>query len=362
MTSPHTTPGLDVILNGFADARGAREDEEWASTALVLLTLDDVADGAARRELARVLATVRETGEGPADLYGTPRDWVQQVRHDAAEAGEPLVDSTPDSRWRDLPVIGFVLAAGISVLFGIVWLLRDGLTTDHSWGLLLAPGAMGLTGVLVHTVWERLLRRTSRVPATLGAGAALAGAVVLLAWYLTQVNAGTVLFTGSTFWLFALAPAYGALAWVFERVLPETGRARGAAGSGRTPRSAGADDDIAPLSDDAWAGEVAGTLRLRLDLPEARVREIVREARAHGAASGRPLAEEFGTPQRYASRFPRDTAAARRRTAWFQTGLMALVLVVVASTAASGESVPWWHWAWLALAAWLAVQAWRRRD
>lgn len=46
--------------------------------------------------------------------------------------------ATPDATWRDVPVVGFTVAAGIAVLFCLVWLLRDGLTTDYTWGLLLA--------------------------------------------------------------------------------------------------------------------------------------------------------------------------------------------------------------------------------
>ena len=42
--------------------------------------------------------------------------------------------TTPDAAWRDVPVLGFTVAAGIAVLFCLVWLLRDGLTTDYTWG------------------------------------------------------------------------------------------------------------------------------------------------------------------------------------------------------------------------------------
>ncbi|MEV5906808.1 hypothetical protein, partial [Streptomyces sp. NPDC052127] len=78
--------------------------------------------------------------------------------------------ATPDATWRDVPVVGFTVAAGIAVLFYLVWLLRDGLTTDYTWGLLLAPVLMGMAGVAVMVLWERLLVRVPRLAATLVAG------------------------------------------------------------------------------------------------------------------------------------------------------------------------------------------------
>ncbi|MCT1816859.1 hypothetical protein M3C10_09125, partial [Micrococcus luteus] len=114
--------------------------------------------------------------------------------------------ATPDATWRDVPVLGFTVAAGNAVLFCLVWLLRDGLTTDYTWGLLLAPVLMGLAGVAVMALWERLLVRVPRLAATLVAGGALLAFVLVLAWWLVEVNAQTRLFTGSTFWLLAVAP------------------------------------------------------------------------------------------------------------------------------------------------------------
>ena len=43
---------------------------------------------------------------------------------------------TPDATWRDVPVLGFTVAAGIAVLFCLVWLLRDGFTTDYTLSLI----------------------------------------------------------------------------------------------------------------------------------------------------------------------------------------------------------------------------------
>ena len=204
--------------------------------------------------------------------------------------------ATPDTTWRDVPVLGFTVAAGIAVLFCLVWLLRDGLTTDYTWGLLLAPMLMGVAGVAVMVLWERLLVRVPRLAATLVAGGALLAFVLVLAWWLVEVNAQTHLFTGSTFWLLTVAPVCAGLAWLAHRLLPAARRPV------REPPAA--------LDDDAWARRLAGVLRLRKDLPDARVAEIVRDARARGAAAGRPLAEELGSPESYAAGVQKDLVIA----------------------------------------------------
>ena len=121
--------------------------------------------------------------------------------------------------------------------------------------------------------------------------------------------------------------------------------------------AAGLADDA--WADDAWAEELAGTLRLRMDLPEARVREIVREARAHAAESGRPLVEEFGAPARYAARFRRDRATASRRMAWLYTGMAALVLTISLGTFLTDGRLSWWNVAWVTVIVLVAAGQWR---
>ncbi|MCV7706093.1 hypothetical protein R0J90_02140 [Micrococcus sp. SIMBA_144] len=151
---------------------------------------------------------------------------------------------TPDATWRDVPVLGFTVAAGIAVLFCLVWLLRDGLTTDYTWGLLLSPVLMSVPGAAVMVLWERLLARVPRLAATLVAVAALLALGLVLAWWLVEVNAQTHLFTGSTFWLLAVAPVCAGLAWLAHRLLPPARRPVG--------------EPPAALDDDAWARRLAG--------------------------------------------------------------------------------------------------------
>ena len=346
---------IDEVGHARAEvgADPVEQDVVWASLVAFRLSMDGVATSAARRELRRVADVVRESGEGPEALFGTPDEFARQVQDDAAEAGEPLVDSSPDAAWRDVLPVGLTVAAGTSVLFAVVWLIRDGLTTNVSWGTLFAPGLVGVTGVTVMTLWERMLVRASRLVAVLTCAAALAAMACAIAFWLVEVNAGTRLFTGSTLWLFALTPAYGALAWLAEKMLPQAPPAR----TTSEAAAAGLADDA--WADDAWAEELAGTLRLRMDLPEARVREIVREARAHAAESGRPLVEEFGAPARYAARFRRDRATASRRMAWLYTGMAALVLTISLGTFLTDGRLSWWNVAWVTVIVLVAAGQWR---
>lgn len=253
--------------------------------------------------------------------------------------------ATPDATWRDVPVVGFTVAAGIAVLFCLVWLLRDGLTTDYTWGLLLAPVLMGVAEVAVMVLWERLLVRVPRLAATLVVGGALLAFVLVLAWWLVEVNAQTHLFTGSTFWLLAVAPVCAGLAWLAHRLLP----------AARRP----VEEPPAALDDDAWARRLAGVLRLRKDLPDARVAEIVRDARARGAAAGRPLAEELGSPESYAAGFRKDLVIAPRRRAWAVTALVLLILATRLPGVVAGEGLSAWDVAYLLLAVVVLVSEWR---
>lgn len=335
---------LEPEIEAMHAARGIEEDRDWALLLVGVFVVDGVSTAAARRHLRRAAEAVAQSGEGPDELFGTPVEFAAQMRADAAEAGEPIVDSTPDASWRDVPVVGFTVAAAISVLFFVVWLVRDGLTTEYSWGLLAGPVLMSLLGVGAMTLWERLLPRVSRLVAVLAAGAAFVVVGGLAGWLVTGGGTET-LFTGSTFWLLALAPVHAALAWLANRVLPEA----------RPVATSSAD----PLDDDAWARELAGTLRLRMQLSDARIREIVREAQAHAADAGRPLAEEFGAPAGYASRFAKDGVAGKRRMAWFFTALAGLVVLTNVAGAVEDGGIDAWSVAQILVLVLVVGVSWR---
>lgn len=336
---------LTPVLRAYLEVRGRTEDQAWAEQVVGTLVLDEVSPRAIRGELEQALPLVRESGEGPAALYGPGQEWARARVADRAEQGLPTVDSSPDARWRDIPVVGSVTACLVSLMVMVVWLVRDGLTVELTWGLLLMPllAGMGVTAAIA--TWETVLTRR---PLWVAAGAALgvsAALVAALVWLLLGTR-DAVLASVSTFSLALLAVGYALLAGLLERVLPQA-----------PVRPA------PPLEDEAWARQLAGTLRLRLDLAEDRVTEIVREARTHAEQSGSSLAQEFGTPASYASRFARDRVARARRAAWAYTALVAPVAAFTVDALVESGGTPGTSWVWALLTAalsWLAVSAWRR--
>lgn len=73
------------------------------------------------------------------------------------------------------------------------------------------------------------------------------------------------------------------------------------------------------MSDEEWAAQLAGLLRLRAEMPETDVRSTIAEVRQHATTSGTSLAQEFGSPSAYASRLPRSTSGRRMRERWRRT-------------------------------------------
>lgn len=333
---------LTSVLTAYLSARGEQADQTWAEDVAAVLVLDGASPGVIRDELERALPLVAESGEGPEELYGPAREWARGRVADRAERGGVVVDSSPDSTWRDVPVIGGVTAALVTVMVAVVWLVSEGLTTDYTWGLILLPLLGGLTVIGALTTHERMLTRATRPVAVLAALAVVVVGIALTVWLLLGTR-DQVLVSASTFWLGALAIGYAVLATLIDRLLPKA-----------RPRPAEGRD---------WEAELAGTLRLRMDLDEARVQEIVREARDHAARSGQSLGEEFGTPASYASRFPQDRLARARRAAWLQTALVPLMAFVAFSgllDEPGWAGVSWTGVLLLALSIWLAVGAWRK--
>lgn len=337
---------LTGVLTAYREARGEARDEAWAQRAVAAMLLEHVDGAAARSELEDALTLVRESGEGPQALYGDAAEWVASRLREAPEEGRVLVDGTPDTSWRDALVIGCVVAAVLTVMQLVVLLLTDGWTTDYRWGWVLFPLVSGLMCTLALAAWERVLLRRPRWVAVAAAGAVVVIGVLALTGLVMGVDA--VFATASTFWWGALAVAYAVLAGLLERVLPEP--------------SGGSSPD---LSDDEWERRLAGTLRMRMDLDEARVRDIVHEARAHATESGRSLAAEFGDPALYAARFERDRVAGLRRFAWIQSALVPLALFITFAGVVEEPSSGWSGISWpgvllLVVGTWATVSAWRR--
>ena len=336
---------LSGVLTAYRNERDSAEDERWAQEAATTLALEGVGGAAIRWELEDALELVRGSGEGPAELYGDARAWAFARLREAPEEGRVLVDETPDTSWRDALVVGCVVAAVLTLALMVMVLLKDGWRTGYAWGWVLFPLVSGVMCTLSLAVWERALLRRPRWQAVVAAGAVVVVGVPALTWLVMEGD--RVVVTTSSFGWGAVALAYGMLAALLERVLPER--------PGRRSR---------PVDDDAWERQLAGTLRLRMDLPEVRVRDVVKEARAHAQEAGRALAVEFGDPAAYAARFEPDRAARLRRRAWARTALVPLALVVAFAGVLEEPSPGWSGVSWaglvmLVVASWMTYDAWR---
>lgn len=342
---------LTGVLTAYGEARGEEQDERWAQDVVAAMLRESVGVAAIRRELEGALTLVHESGEGPASLYGDPRAWTLARLREAPEEGHVLVDETPDTSWRDALVVGCIVAALLTFLVMVMVLVKDGWKTDYSWGWMLFPLASGLMCTVALAVWERVLLRRPRLVAVAAAAAVVVPGVAGTTWLV--MGADRVVATATSFAWGALAVGYVVLASLLDRVLPEPGERR----------------STRPLDDEAWESRLAGTLRMRMDLPESRVSDIVHEARTHAAHAGRGLAEEFGDPALYAARFGRDRPARLRRAAWGQTAMVALAVLVVVVAVINRPAEGWNTLLWAGtlmflVSTWSAVDAWRkvRRD
>lgn len=304
------TQHASTIFEDFRTARGEAGDVGWAETAYGrLVLLDDVRMPVAERELARVADLVRATGEGPADLFGEPREWAAATLRGWQDEGVDYVQD-PAFPWRDVPAIGAMTAALLYLVILVVALVRGGGPVDYTWGLLLGPLLLGGLVLVAQGLFERSLGRMGLVAAGLVSLAVAVPGVLLLAWLFVGTGEDPV-HRGSAWWSLGLALAAAALAWVLARAVPDAPRL-----AVRTRPS-----------DDAWAREVGSQLRLRAAYPGSRVRQLLGEARAHAAQAGTTLPEEFGPARAYAGRFAVDRGRRAVRSALLWTLLVGVALV-----------------------------------
>lgn len=308
---------LDDVETAFISARGVPADAEWATTALgTLMIRADASPSATRRALVEVADLVATSGESPDELYGPPAEWAREQVATWREEGTAFVSDPEPASPRDVVTISAVVACVITVMLLIVMTVKGEWQVDYTVGILTFPFTGALTTMIGQSVWERVLRRHSLPVAALAGGAVFAVGIALITSVFMLGNPYPVAH-GSVWWLLALAAGYALLAALTAR-LPGSGVRRGARPVG---------DDQA--DGDAWLRQVAGILRLEAAMPEARVQTILAEATAHADETGHSLREEFGNPRAYAARFLPDTTNRARRTAWWWTGILVLMGVLV---------------------------------
>lgn len=305
------------VLAEMDAARGVESDRHWAETAMVQLVLAgaplDLVDAA----IGTVAGVVRDSGESPQELYGDARQWALSQRAEWVEAGMDLDGGSGGvAGWLWATLACAVLVA---VPFTIWLFLSNGWTTRFTLGDLILPVLLSGLVIGTLTVYETLLAHHPRPRALALTAVALAviafvGAAALMA--AADVPVGE----RSTFWGLGIPAGYALLAWG-ALALPARPTSR------RT------------VDDERWGAQSTRTLR-SAGVDEEVVRRVVGEARSHAAASGQPLATEFGAPTTYAARF----APAPRELP--RDGLQSVLSVLF----------------WLCFTGWLVLMATDRND
>ena len=329
-----TDKTLVTTHDAFKAARGEDLDKFWAFAVGWRLCMKHVEIDLVREGLEEVLAMVRETQEGPEDLFGTPDEyapelyerWKSEGRLSPSHVAVPSARSIPASSLR---------AGGWIALVMFVLTLFD--AEGPTIGILLAPVALGFGSVGGIALWEWASRRW----ATPLAGAATATAALVFG-----AGFAALLTTSET----SLGRATPWLLLVEAVVLTFVGRASLGLITAKETYAVMKDGQ----DDELWVKRFSGIMRGPGWTRESRVRQMVAEARSHAAESGRTLAEEFGPPEQYATQLGVDTERRIRLRIAFVSLLTLLVAV---------QLVDGWSWttiAMLVLLAWKIWADWRK--
>lgn len=316
MTTGHRLT-LDTLPAAFAQARGETADREWAELVIGRFFLDGINQTLVVEELGKVLGLVRESGEGPDELFGEAVDYVgEQIEQWQAEDA-PLAPAEPRTSWWEVPALAATVGTLIVGMQLVLEAVSGSWTTSYTIGKVLMPMLTGITAIVSITTFESLLMRTRRLWAVAGAlvPATLGGATIVATFVLGNDRP---LLTGPLWWYVGLVAVHALTAVTLVRYLPDGHVVRA-----RRQPEARNDGSPSPttgvVSDEEWAAQLAGLLRLRAEMPETDVRSTIAEVRQHATTSGTSLAQEFGSPSAYASRLPRSTSGRRMRERWRRT-------------------------------------------
>lgn len=318
-------PELARIHDALFAARHEEADVEWADRAFVHMGFAAVRLDQVELLLSEVAAAVRASQEGPQDLFGDPTDWADERMRELRESGLDVFEDSLLMGPREFTTTTFGLASGLSALFFLSQLLdlvlggEEG-PTGLSPGFAVLPLLIAAALMLLITVFKRATPRF-RFPVVIAlcagtvvlASAGIAGILVPLAQ--SGLEAGWL-------WTILLVPLYAVLAWTIATLW------RAPKNSSPPPLTMRQILDSADLNDSAWVQRARAALRHRGDLSDARIDAALDEARGHAADSGSSLLGEFGSPEGYAQKLPRDRATIPRRMTLFYAVLAVLWLVL----------------------------------
>ncbi|MCA1192864.1 hypothetical protein [Saccharopolyspora sp. 6V] len=320
--------GLEAVQQQFTAARGVSTDGDWAQFAVARLVLDGVPRQVADEAVRELLPTVADSGEAPAELFGTPADWAAKYQRERWENGENVRPAPDVTTRRDLVIVSLIGAGLISSIQFLLTLLDKRGTEVYTPMYVLFPLLLSAAPLAVLQTFHRArVERSFHSAVGLAAGTVVALALIIATLFLTFGDSPA--FEAGGLWHLVLGGAWWAAAWIVGKVWPQPD-ARPAG----EPGSAVGDDQA------VWCDELAATLRRRDDMTDARVAQIIAESRDHIAQSGRSAREEFGSPESYADRFERAERVRSRRLAWFWAVLAALATGLVLTHGIAGD----WQW------------------
>jgi hypothetical protein len=321
---------IPATVEAYEQARGEALDGTWAFAVSWKLLMKDVDVTLVDEGLREALVLVRETGESPEELFGPPADYAGELYQRWRSEGRlnPAAVKVPNSR--SIVASSLKAGAGIALVLFVLDLVGG---RDLPVGFLGLPLVLGFAAIGGLAFWEWASREWAlpvvvTVMTTATVGIAAATVVVL------EVTSGTSL--GSLMPWLLLAEAV--VLWTASRMVLVLVTAKTFAAVQEDP------------DDEQWVRRFSSVLRGPGWQSDARVREIVAEARSHAAESGRTLGEEFGPPDVHAAAYGVDV---RRRTTLkiaFYAVLVGLNLVPM---------VDGFSWAAAALALFFAWQAWK---
>lgn len=153
---------LATTLDGFDRARGDGSDSAWAFAVSWNLLMRDVDASQVRDALEEALALVRETGEPPAELFGTPGEHADALYGRWVSEGRLVLVDAGHQSWPASARLGLTLSAVYAVLLGVVtWAGGDLDAPASVVRVVLISLVIGFGTSLGLATWSRRHRRPS---------------------------------------------------------------------------------------------------------------------------------------------------------------------------------------------------------
>lgn len=341
-----TASPISLAVAAVRDARGAKDDEQWAETASFDLIMNDVRDDVAAAALLEVAEQIALTEEPAEELFGDATNWAVERRAEWAVEGVEWEDDPSGSAKGSFFAV-LLATAGLSLLFMTQAAISAGWNIEITLAEALFPPLLGTSAVAAHGLFTTLRARRSQIAAVSGTVLLLAGIGVALAAVAFATNE-VVLGASTGWWHLAATGVFAMLAFAALHLIPDP-----------HPRQRRSD----PADDEAWLDALGAALRARGDITDEHARQIAAEAREHASESGVTLESEFGSPRAYAARFSKNAVVPARRRALFSIALAAVVLGVLLIDLLDGGDFHIWTLAWfgiLVFNALVSLASWRK--